>query len=117
MYWLLVLTMQVLYRYANESMVLELCRWGKVKADYPHTESAREIQFALDRWHQWWAQLREKAISNNSWEALGFFKNGDQYEAALRLLLSSKAAPHISKLLDWNVNRLELLQKLNRATS
>ena len=76
-----------------------------------------DLYAALDCWHRQWSMLRDSAMKRNEWDWVGFFKNGDQYEAATRLLLSEKAEPLIPALWPVDANRLELLRSFNRQES
>jgi len=73
-----------------------------------------DIRTALSLWFKEWTRLHESMTSKDEWEALGFYKNGDQYAYATLLLLSSKARPYLKRLLRPNTDRLSCLQELNK---
>jgi hypothetical protein len=81
---------------------------------HPYSTVTSDIRIALNRWFEEWTQLHKLALSSGEWDALGFYKNGDQYAYATLLLLSSKARPHLRRLLRPNADRLRLLQELNK---
>lgn len=102
----------MLYRFVNDLLATKLCRGielDNMSDDGLVTDAAQ----ALDRWHRLWSELRDNAKQNAQWDELGFFKNGDQYEAATRLLLSVEARPVLRQLLAADTDRLVLLQRLN----
>lgn len=94
----------------NDILVLQLCQ---------PTDPGRQRSLlrdilgdaitALNVWHRLWSILKHEG----EWEAYGFWKNGDQYELAIRLLLSENARPELQKLLGAHVNRLDALKDLN----
>lgn len=71
-----------------------------------------DLMAAVNVWHSHWARLKDDAIQQHVWEGYGFWRNGDQYEAAIRLLLSERAKPHLRSLLGGQVRRLDLLKRL-----
>jgi hypothetical protein len=83
------------------------------EAQHPYNTIVSDIRHALNRWFEEWTKLHKCAVSKDGWDALGFFKNGDQYAYATLLLLSSKARPQLRQLLRPNIDRLRLLQQLN----
>lgn len=106
----------MLYRYVNDVLATKLCRGIEVD-NMPEDSLVADATQALDRWHRLWSELRDNAKQNIQWDELGFFKNGDQYEAATRLLLSGEARPVLSQLLAADTDRLVLLQRLNDQTA
>jgi hypothetical protein len=84
------------------------------EVQHPYSTITSDIRIALNRWFEEWTRLHEAAVSEDTWEGLGFYKNGDQYAYATLLLLSSKATPHLRRLLRPNSDRLSLLQELNK---
>jgi hypothetical protein len=105
----------VLYRFANAALTVQLSRSPSAEEGY-HSYSiiTSDTRIALNRWFEEWTGLHKRALSRGEWDALGFYKNGDQYAYATLLLLSSKARPHLRRLLRPNADRLELLQELNK---
>lgn len=107
----------VLYRFVNDTLSIKLCRSNRSAATLAEDAIITDVVHALDRWHRLWADLRNEAKQRGQWDDLGFFKNGDQYEAATRLLLSDEAQPILPQLLAADADRLVLLQRLNSRTS
>lgn len=103
----------MLYRYVNDILTMKICRDHGSGMRSENDVLTTEAIHALDRWHQLWSELRDNAKQDGHWDELGFFKNGDQYEAATRLLLSHQAKPVIKQLLAADTDRLSLLQRLN----
>jgi len=81
---------------------------------HPYSTITSDIRIALNTWFEEWTKLHKLTLSNGEWDALGFYKNGDQYAYATLLLLSSKARPHLRDLLRPSADRLRLLQGLNQ---
>lgn len=105
----------MLYRFVNSVLAIQMTRLPFTDAvQHPYSTVTTDIRTALNRWFEEWTRLHEAAVSKNEWEALGFYKNGDQYAYATLLLLSSKARPHLRRLLRPNTDRLSLLQDLNK---
>lgn len=105
----------VLYRYATATLTVQLSRSKSAEElQHPYGAITSDIRFALNRWFEEWTKLHKLAISRNEWDALGFYKNGDQYAYATLLLLSAKARPHLRHLLWPNADRPRLLQELNK---
>lgn len=102
----------VLYRLANDILTVQLCHDAGYINHLLHDNFRSEIRAALDSWHVQWIRLRAEAIESSSWDNLGFWKHGDQYEHALHLLLSETARPHLDHLLEMDVGRLERLKSL-----
>ncbi|KAK4551341.1 hypothetical protein LTR86_011228 [Recurvomyces mirabilis] len=73
-----------------------------------------KIRTALNKWFEIWTSLHDDAVSSNTWDKVGFFKNGDQHAYATLLLLSSKARPYLQRLLAPGAERLGILQELNK---
>lgn len=84
------------------------------EVQHPYSTITSDVRTALNRWFEQWRRLHGFAVSNDEWDALGFYKNGDQYAYATLLLLSSKARPHLRELLRPDTDRLSLLQELNK---
>jgi hypothetical protein len=83
--------------------------------DHRHPKTTiLDIRTALSLWFKEWTRLHEMAVSDNEWEALGFYNNGDQYAYTTLILVSSKARPHLRQLLGPNTDRLSRLQELNK---
>ena len=102
----------MLYRYANAALTVQLSRpQSNEEMQHPYSTITSDIRVALNRWFEEWTKLHKLTLSR---DALGFYKNGDQYAYATLLLLSSKARPHLRHLLRPNADRLRLLQELNR---
>lgn len=102
-----------MYRYVNDALGLQLCRSTQVgQQDNPFCIIIRDISSALNVWHRVWSNLK----LGKDWEDCGFWKNGDQYETAIRLLLSQNARPELHKLLGAGVNRLDALKAFNART-
>lgn len=99
----------VVYRFVNDALVLNLCRFDSPSVEQPHIDTINRV---LDRWHQQWAALKNDAVRRKCWDSFGFWCNGDQYEAAIRVLVSEKVQPFLKAVLKGNVNRLKLLRKL-----
>jgi hypothetical protein len=78
----------------------------------PYNDIGIDLNRALNNWHGLWAHLKSEALQSQSWEGLGFYKHGDQYEYAIRLLLSERARPYLRDLLRVNSDRLEKLKAL-----
>lgn len=106
----------MLYRFVNDTLAIKLCRSNRPDARFAEDAIIADAVHALDRWHQLWAGLRDEAKKRGQWDDLGFFKNGDQYEAATRLLLSNEARPVLRQVLAADADRLALLQSLNSRT-
>lgn len=106
--WHLLTTIAVLYRYTSDALTIQLCRQGSDMRSGIY----EDITAALNHWHHHWSRLKRKATEDAIWDRLGFFKNGDQYEAAIRLLLSEKARPHLRDLLRGRVDRLDRLKQI-----
>lgn len=105
----------MLYRYANAALTVQLSRpQSNEEMQHPYSTITSDIRVALNRWFEEWAKLHKLTLSTGEWDALGFYKNGDQYAYATLLLLSSKARPHLRHLLRPNADRLRLLQELNK---
>lgn len=105
----------VLYRYASATLTVQLSRSQSAEElQHPYGVITSDMRFALNRWFEEWTKLHKLALSRGEWDALGFYKNGDQYAYATLLLLSSKARPHLRHLLRPNADRLRLLQELNK---
>jgi hypothetical protein len=105
----------VLYRFANAVLSVQVTQLQLTdEAQHPSSTMVSDIRTALSIWFQKWTRLHETAVSDNEWETLGFYKNGDQYAYATLLLLSSKARPHLRRLLGPNTDRLSRLQELNK---
>lgn len=99
-----------MYRYVNDVLVLQLCHPGRPSGrSHLHRELRRNAVTALDIWHGLWSDLK----NSKEWEDHGFWRNGDQYEMAIRLLLSENARPELHTLLRADVNRLDFLKALN----
>lgn len=103
----------MLYRYVSDLLQLALSR----QVLTPFASMMAEAMRALDAWHERWEAAREAAEAGGVWENMGFYKNGNQYEAVVRLLLSESARPHLTSLMKSNVDRLELMKKLISADS
>ena len=58
-------------------------------------------------------QLHSNATESDVLNGFGFWKHGDQYEHAIRLLLSERSRPHLDGLLEIGAPRLERLKALN----
>ena len=99
----------MLYRFTNDT--LTLCACGPASKDDIQAGTTN-IRHALDRWHKLWKLLKAQAQDQGLWESFGFWKNGDQYETATRLLLSKPAEPQLARLLASHVDRLDLLKQL-----
>jgi len=105
----------VLYRFANAALTVQLSRSSSTEEEqHPFNTITSDIRIALNRWFEEWTTLHKNALFRGEWDALGFYKNGDQYAYATLLLLSSKARPRLRSLLRPNADRLELLQELNK---
>jgi len=105
----------VLYRYANAALTVQLSRSRSTdEVQHPYGTITSDIRIALNRWFEEWTRLHKIALSRGEWDALGFYKNGDQYAYATLLLLSLKARPHLRHLLRPNADRLKMLQELNK---
>jgi hypothetical protein len=78
----------------------------------PYNDMALDLNLALINWHRLWAHLKSEAIESLSWEGLGFYKYGDQFEYAIRLLVSARARPYLRGLLQVNCDRLERLKAI-----
>lgn len=102
-----------MYRHVNDVLVLQLCQpAGHALQHNPFQQLLHKALTALNVWHQVWSALRHE----RDWDEHGFWKNGDQYELAIRLLLSDNARPELHKLLGTDVNRLDGLKELNVKT-
>jgi hypothetical protein len=105
----------VLYRFANAVLSAQVTQSRLANEDqHPSNTIIPDIRAALSLWFKEWTKLHETAVSKDEWDALGFYKNGDQYAYATLLLLSSKARPHLRRLLGPNTDRLSRLQELNK---
>jgi len=97
----------VLYRFANAALTVQLSRSPSTEElQHPYSTITSDIRVASNRWFEVWTKLHKTAVSQGEWDALGFYKNGDQYAYATLLLLSSKARPHLRHLLRPNADRL-----------
>lgn len=104
----------MLYRYANAALTVQLSRSQSTEElQPPYSTITSDIRIALNRWFEEWTKLHKLALSKGDWDALGFYKNGDQYAYATLLLLSTKVRPHLHHLLRPNADRLRLLQELH----
>jgi len=105
----------VLYRFANAVLSVQVTQLQFTdEAQHHSSTTISDIRAALNHWFKEWTRLHEISISKDEWEALGFYKNGDQYAYATLLLLSSKARPHLKRLLGPNTDRLSRLQEINK---
>jgi hypothetical protein len=71
------------------------------------------MMLGLDCWHRHWDRVQSNATESNIWNGFGFWKHGDQYEYAIRLLLSARSRPYLGNLLESGAPRLERLKTLN----
>ena len=102
----------MLYRFVNAVLSVQVTQL-QFTDDRPSTITS-DIRTAMSLWFKEWTRLHETALSKDEWDALGFYKNGDQYAYATLFLLSSKARPHLRRLLRPNTDRLSRLQELNK---
>lgn len=100
----------VLYRFLNDAAMLQLYRSDAQTAALGSTAVQSEIDIAITTWRQVYQRLRQSAVADGSWDGLGFWKNGDQYELIIRLLLSDVIRPHLNDILKPNVDRLQALK-------
>ncbi|CAK1367706.1 uncharacterized protein RHO25_013063 [Cercospora beticola] len=98
----------MLYRYTSDVLSLSLCRAFSSESEAFTTD----IRYALDTWHKCWKHLKTHAQQQNQWDGMGFWRNGDQYETAIRLLLTQSGDPELRLLLGSHVDRLDLLKRL-----
>jgi len=103
----------VLYRFASDALAIQLWRCDALEGELPFSEIDSDLLLALDCWHRHWEQLQSNATESDIWNGFGFWKHGDQYEYAIRLLLSGRSRPYLSKLLEVGAPRLERLKTLN----
>jgi hypothetical protein len=102
----------VLYRFASDSLNIQLSLMHDQSTALPYSDMFVDLNLALNNWHELWAHLKSEVSRTSSWEMLGFFKYGDQYEYVIRLLISGRARPHLRNLLGLNCDRLERLKAL-----
>ena len=105
--------LQVLYRFASDALAIQLWRTDGSEGELPFHEIGSDLTLALDCWHQHWEQLHSNATESDILNGFGFWKHGDQYEYAIRLLLSERSRPHLDNLLEIGAPRLERLKALN----
>ena len=103
----------MLYRFASDALAIQLWRSEESRDKLPFPEIGCDLMLALDCWHRHWELLQSNATESDIWNGFGFWKYGDQYEYAIRLLLSERARPHLSNLLEIEAPRLERLKGLN----
>ena len=103
----------MLYRFASDVLTVGLWRSDARNDELPFTEIGPELMLALDCWHQHWERLQHSATESDIWNGFGFWKHGDQYEYAIRLLLSGRSRAHLDSLLEVGAPRLERLKALN----
>lgn len=103
----------MLYRFASDALTIQLGRLDGPENKLPFPNIGSDLVLALDCWHQHWERLQSNATDSDIWNGFGFWKYGDQYEYAIRLLLSERARPHFSNLLEIGAPRLERLKGLN----
>lgn len=99
--------MAVIYRLVNDELISQA--WRHVISSLQCTNTKRFVK-VLDKWHAAWARSKQSAIASTEWNSLGFWKNGDQYELAIRQLLFEATRPGIESFLAYDVDRLELLK-------
>ena len=105
----------VIYRFVNAVLSVQVTRSSfSEEAQRPCSTIDSDIRTAMSLWLKEWTRLHETAVSKGEWDALGFYRNGDQYAYATLFLLSSKARPHLRQLLRPNKDRLSRLQELNK---
>lgn len=105
----------MLYRFANAVLSVQATQSQFTNEDQQTSSTIiSNLRTALSLWFKEWTRLHETAVSKNEWDAMGFYKNGDQYAYATLLLLSSKARPHLRRLLGPKTDRLSRLQELNK---
>jgi hypothetical protein len=105
----------VLYRFANAVLSVQVTQSQFTNEDQQTSSTIiSNLRTALSLWFKEWTRLHETAVFKNEWDAMGFYKNGDQYAYATLLLLSSRARPHLRRLLGPNTDRLSRLQELNK---
>lgn len=103
----------MLYRFASDALAIQLWRSDEPEGGLPFPEIGSDLMVALDCWHRHWEQLHSNATESDIWNGFGFWKHGDQYEYAIRLLLSERSRPHLDSLLEIGAARLERLKALN----
>lgn len=105
----------MLYRFVNAVLSVQVTQSQLTNNHQLASDTIiSDIRTALSLWFGEWTRLHESMASRDEWEALGFYKNGDQYAYATLLLLSSKARPYLKRLLRPNTDRLSCLQELNK---
>jgi len=104
----------VTYRFVNAVLSVQITQSQFADDQHHPSTIISGIRAALSLWFEQWTRLHETAVFNKQWEVLGFYKNGDQYAYATLFLLSSKARPHLRRLLRPNTDRLSRLQELNK---
>jgi hypothetical protein len=103
----------VLYRFASDALTVQQWRSDARSGELLYSDMGSDLLLALDCWHRHWERLQSSATESDIWNGFGFWKHGDQYEYAIRLLLSGRSRPHLSDLLAVGAPRLERLKALN----
>lgn len=104
----------MLYRLVNDLLSLHLTIPSATADSQPLQPLLNDANSALDTWHTLWSSLRAKAMAAGKWEDHGFFKNGDQYEAVIRLMLSTEARSHLRELMVVGESRHDRVVELCR---
>ncbi|PPJ51553.1 hypothetical protein CBER1_08651 [Cercospora berteroae] len=97
----------MLYRYTSDVLSLSLCRAFSSESEALTTD----IRHALDTWQKCWKHLKTHAQQQNQWDDMGFWRNGDQYEIATRLLLTQSGEPELRLLLGSHAVRRKVTPK------